>query len=302
MTINSEKPKLNYLDLIQHCKDKGITFNLIEEKEAIRYLENRNYYFKLTAYRSNFKKIDGIYQNLDFAYLIDLANIDATLRRFIIDTSLNLEHALKVWILNYITKDADKDGYAIVDDFSNSYPNAYDQIIQYMTNSSYSSDLNNKHSAHISIWVLVEFMSFGPLSQFIDFYSYRKNTRAIRNVSKTMKYAKNMRNASAHSNALLLNLFTDKEFILRPDAVVVTEGTKMGIDYNYLQDMKIHDLIALFTLAKRVLSNESLKHVANQGRHVSNRFNKNENYYDEVPTIKQFKQLFTKMIDYIDPT
>ncbi|MFP7242393.1 Abi family protein [Pediococcus pentosaceus] len=268
----------------------------------MHYLENRNYFFKLTSYRSNFKKIDGIYQNLDFAYLIDLANIDATLRRFIINTSLNLEHALKVWILNYITQDNNEDGYSIVDDFAKSFPGAYDQTLQYMSASVYSKDLKDKHSQNISIWVLVEFMSFGPLGQFIDFYSNRKKTRQISNVSKTMKYAKNMRNSSAHSNVLLVNLFTDKEFIHRPDAIIVTEGRRMGIDeYSYFQDMKIHDLIALFTLSKRVLSTESLRHVANQGRHVTKRMEKHEHYYDEVPPITQFKQLFTKMIDYIDP-
>lgn len=225
---NENKPKLTHPELIEHCKTKGITFNEISEEDAIRYLENRNYYFKLTSYRSNFKKIDKQYQNLDFAYLIDLANIDATLRRFIITTSINLEHSLKVWILSYITSDHQEDGYSIVDDFKRNYPGAYEQTIGYLEASSYSQDLNDKHHEAVSIWVLIEFMSFGPLSQFIDFYSMRKKTKALKTVAKTMKYAKNMRNASAHSTPLLINMFTDKQFIPRPDAVIVNEGTKMG--------------------------------------------------------------------------
>lgn len=81
------------------------------------------------------------------------------------------------------------------------------------------------------------------------------------------------------------------------------KALKWGVDeYTYFQDKKIHDLIALFTLSSRVLSQEALKHVSNQGRHVLKRIDKNPDYYEQVPSIRQFKLLFAKMIDHIDPS
>ena len=76
-----EKPFLNVFDQIQQLKEKGITFNLISEKEAETYLYNYNYYFKLTSYRKNYLKYfdgenEGKYIHLDFGYLKDLAVID----------------------------------------------------------------------------------------------------------------------------------------------------------------------------------------------------------------------------------
>lgn len=59
-------------ELIVHMKSKGIGFNIVSEDEAINFLENNNYYFKLAAYRNLFPKVTrgkrkGQYQKLEFA-------------------------------------------------------------------------------------------------------------------------------------------------------------------------------------------------------------------------------------------
>lgn len=295
-----DKPKLSYQDQINHLKEKNIKFNIMTERDAMSYLESRNYYFKLTSYRSNFKKIDGVYQNLEFAYLVDLANIDAQLRRFIITTSLNTEHAMKVTLIRYITSDPNEDGYEIVDAFKHNRSSAFDQAINYLSQSEYSLDLYNKHHEDPSIWVLIEILSFGGLGQFVEFYKSRNNTKTISIYAKIFKFAKNLRNAAAHSNPLLVNLFTDREFIPRPTTEMVSFGKKMGINRSYIQDSKINDLIALFVLTKSLNSKEAVTHISKQATDVINRFDKHADYYIDVASIQQFKKLLSKMIDYLN--
>jgi abortive infection bacteriophage resistance protein len=294
------KPKFTFSEMTAHAVEKGITFNIISESDTIRYLTNRNYYFKLTSYRSNFKKMDGVYANLDFSYLVDLANIDATLRRFIISTSLNIEHSLKVLLLSHITADKNEDGYTIVDDFRKQRPIVFEQTLKYLSKSRYSTDMYEKHHRDPAIWVLLEIMTFGGLTQFVEFYGERVPTRKLRSITKIFKFSKNLRNASAHSNPILINLFTRHEFIRRPTSQMVTFGEKMGIERDYMTDMKVHDLVALFTLAKMLSSPEAIKHTANQARHVLNRLDKNESYYIDNAPIQQFKSIFSKMVAFLE--
>lgn len=294
------KPKFNYSDQVTHLKEKNIKFNIISESDAIDYLERKNYYFKLTSYRSNFKKTHGLYENLEFAYLVDLANIDAQLRRFIITTSLNTEHAMKVTLLRYITNDSNEDGYEIIDAFKQNRRSAFDLAIKNLSQSQYSSDFYKKHHIDPSVWVLLEILSFGGLVQFVEFYRSRNATKTIKVYSKIFKLAKNLRNAAAHSTPLLVNLFTDRESIRRPMPEIVSYGDVMGIERKYLRDSKINDLVALFVLTKSLNSDRAIAHISKQAMDVLNRFDKHSDYYVDVPSIQEFKQLLSKMIDYLN--
>ena len=75
------KPMLSVTGLIEHMQSKNITFNIMTVDWAKEYLEKNNNYFKLTSYRKNYSKFtsgkcEGQYENLDFAFLIELARID----------------------------------------------------------------------------------------------------------------------------------------------------------------------------------------------------------------------------------
>lgn len=105
------KPMLSTKELIEHMKEKGITFRETSEKEAMDFLENNNYYMKLAAYRANYEKCvegkrKGMYQNLDFAYLQELSRLDMHLRHLVLEMCLDIEHAIKfgLWTLQQRTR------------------------------------------------------------------------------------------------------------------------------------------------------------------------------------------------------
>src|SRR5699024_6372912 len=178
-----EKRMMSTNELINHMKSKGITFNFISENEASKTLNKVNYYFKVTSYRSNFPKNESNkYENLDFAYLVDLASIDMQLREYLFDLSIDIEHGIKVLLLNLISNDVNEDGYSIVEDFKINYPNQYQRTLKYLEKNKYLHDMYKKHHNNISIWVFLEVMTFGTLSIFVDFYLKRKNTRSVRQI------------------------------------------------------------------------------------------------------------------------
>ena len=299
MSKKDEKPKLTYLSLLNHMESKGITFNKGSRINAEKFLENKNYYFKVTSYRTNFSKINGKYVNLDFTYLQDLAAIDANLRRFLTDITLAVEHGLKVKLLDLITKNKSEDGYSIVQEFRRSNPKSYSRTLSYLKNNRYASDLYKKHHAEPPVWVFLEVSTFGDLSQFIEFYNKKHPNKTLRKIVANLKFAKNIRNAAAHSNPIIVNLFSPNEFIPKPTQVIISEAHLMKIDNKLITDMKIHDLIALFYLNKLLNSAESRKHVYKKGiNDVINRFNKHADYYKTVPSIALFRDSLQKMIDF----
>lgn len=294
------KPKMTTDELISHMKSKGITFENIDEKEAKNILNHKNYYFKLTSYRKNFSKIDNEYQNLDFSYLVDIASIDMQLREYLLSLSLDIEHGVKVKILALITSDPKEDGYEIVRDFKEAYCSVYEQTVRYLEHNKYMNDFYNKHHENISVWALLEVMTFGSLSIFIDFYYKRKHYRAVKTIKNYFKYTKNIRNACAHSNPILVNLFSEQERINHPSAPVTLAAKKMGIEREYIKDLKINDLVSLFYLHKVIQSDKLGEHRYKKGNELIKRLNRNSSWYSEVRTINIFKNILNKLVDYLN--
>ena len=96
-----KKPMLKVNDLITYMKTKGIKFDICNEQDAERHLIGHNNYFKLTSYRKNYTKYTsgsnkGKYENLEFAYLVELARLDVEIRSLLLNISLDIEHFLKL--------------------------------------------------------------------------------------------------------------------------------------------------------------------------------------------------------------
>ena len=211
--MGSWKQLLSIDELIQHMKNRGITFNEISENDAKQFLQNNNYYMKLAAYRANYDKCDtgkrqGQYKKLDFGYLKELSTIDMYLRYIVMDMCLDIEHVIKVRLIKNITNNPSEDGYDIVRKFI-----AQDDNLRILKNirshksGEYCKDLIEKYYPYFPVWVFVELISFGDLLYFCSFYEKIYGVQIINN--KLMNTVRDVRNAAAHSNCLL-NKMTEK--------------------------------------------------------------------------------------------
>ena len=207
------KQLLSIEELIQHMKNRGITFNEISENDAKQFLQNNNYYMKLAAYRANYDKCDtgkrqGQYKKLDFGYLKELSTIDMYLRYIVMDMCLDIEHVIKVRLIKNITNNPSEDGYDIVRKFI-----AQDDNLRILKNirshksGEYCKDLIEKYYPYFPVWVFVELISFGDLLYFCSFYEKIYGVQIINN--KLKNTVRDVRNAAAHSNCLL-NKMTEK--------------------------------------------------------------------------------------------
>ncbi|OON87750.1 hypothetical protein BXO88_02980 [Oribacterium sp. C9] len=208
-------------------KKKGITFSCgVSEDDAKEFLRNNNYYMKLSSYRKNFYKRSegkkkGQYSNLDFAYLKELSTLDMHLRYLIIEMCLDIEHSIKVVLLNHVSSDPNEDGYSIVNNFLSFNPNNMKILSRIQTHKSgeYCKDLIKKYYPNFPVWVFLELISFGDLIFFCDYYAQTTGIRIVEN--KYMNVVRDLRNAAAHSNCILNNITTRIDPSKQIDSTIV---------------------------------------------------------------------------------
>lgn len=300
MTSSNRKPMLATSQLIKTMKSKGIVFNKVSTTKARQILEHDNYYFELSLYADNFPKIKGQYQNLDFAYLVDVSSLDFHLREYLMQLCLDIEHRIKVKLMALIANDPREDGYSIVQDFGRQNKFEYGKTMDHLKKSQYLQDLFQPRSDQVSIWLFFEGTTFGTLVLFVDFYTKRTSSKVTRQIHNYLQYAKNIRNACAHNNPILVNLFSDKTFLRKPAAPIRTAARTLGISSQYLHDWKINDLVSLFYLHKLLRSQPLDVHRRQTGDYLIERFNKHRDWYSDNVNMNTFKQILTVLIDYIN--
>lgn len=293
------KPKLSLDGQIEHLKEKGVLFNIMDEAEARDYLGRHNNYFKLTAYRKNYDKHPAgenkdKYINLEFAYLVDIAVIDMQLRYRIVHMALDLEHHTKLQLLRKMDK-YNEDGYQVVQDYIDSLDEKqrkiFDSEINRNKGNIYCGDIIAKYEGAFPIWAFIEIVSFGRLVAFYGFCADRFSDKSMKDTFYRLLTCKEIRNASAHSNCILNNLKA-KTAAHSTNAAVTSELMKIkGMNTNFrknrMSNARIQQVVTLLYTHKDMVESEGIKRSESEDiKKIMERVDKNYDYYNTNPMIK----------------
>lgn len=319
------KPKLEPEKIIEKIKnEKGITFNFISEEEAIEYLRHHNNYYRIASYRKNYDKKTtgeekGKYINLDFSNLVDLSIIDMRIRFLIIHMCLDVEHDLKIRLLNDITSNSSEDGYSVVVDFLQSNEFLYEDIYK-KRKSTYVGDLINKFfsfDTHINvngkvifdsvdvrcpIWAFVEIISFGEFIKFYDFYYSNSASQNFPIPISLLNPVKSIRNACAHNNCIINNLrsgFTKPGKVVSSFISNISDISKAERK-KYLSVRPIFEFICLLIVYDKIVSEKVKKHRYSELKDlVYNRMCRNKKYYENQQLLKSTYKFLKKVVDFL---
>lgn len=298
------KQLLTSQQLVDHMKTKGISFDLVSEEDARDFLEKHNYYMKLASYRENYQKRSsgthaGQYVNLDFAYLQELSTIDMHLRYQILHMCLDIEHFLKVSLLNAIENNLQEDGYTIIRKFIAKDSNVKALLTIRSHKSDYCKELIEKYYPDFPVWVFVELISFGDLTHLCSFYTEQYGTKIADHI--LLNSVRDIRNACAHSNCLINKLKPNGN---KPhNSVVMRVKSVPGISESSrdkkLKNSCIYDYVCLlFAYNEIVTSQEAKKKTYCEVKHLfDERMVRHSEWFSKNDLIRSSYEFVKKIVD-----
>lgn len=321
MEEQNEKLKLTVEEQIQDMVDKNIQFELYSKEDAKKFLKYNNYYFKLKSYARNYninprtKK----YYNLDFAYLVELSKLDMYIRKIILELSLDVEHYLKVRLMNDLSDNPEEDGYNIVRLFFQYHSNAGADIQSKANKYSFCSDLAEKHlneykePKKLSVWNIVELFSFG---NFMELYGLYYQTYPSFNYYTYLRSIKFIRNAAAHNNCILSTLRKPPNSLKKFSKTKklanilgkIPEFQKLDNRDAMMRNPVIHDFVTLLFVYNDIMKvsetkynrNKKMEEICHLFCDEDGRIKKNKSYFQKNPYIKEAYSFICSIIKYID--
>lgn len=314
------RPMMKISEMVSYLKEKNIKFEIISEESAEKYLRDNNNYFNVTAYKHNFERyfIDGEFVDkfidLDFAYLKDMAIIDHRVRLVLFKMIIDIEHYLKIRILNLIENIDEEDGYRIVNmylekDFNDEkFPRKLHISIFKKVGSEYYNKIFSKYDIdkdkkleNIPVWEFLEIITFGELVNFYEFFAKEydlrkesKNVFILREVGK-------LRNAVAHNSCVLCDL-DKKDNQFAPDYKIIDFLNKCGINKdtrdNKLSNSRIRQITYTLYMFNEVVTSDGVK--KNVTEDINNlffdRIIHHKEYYNNNELLKSIYSYFEKII------
>ncbi len=314
-SINMHKTKLTIEQQIDDMKSKGVCFNTVTEQDAIRYLKFNCYYFKLKAYERNFEVYHstakkGQYINLDFAYIQELYELDNILKSLIISMATDIEHALKIRILNDVIANSEEDGYSIVNKFlSEDFVRV--KAIREKVGKTTLTDLIKSHISaddtdidEYALWEIVEVLSLGSFIELYELY-YGTYHSSQPNYTSFLKPVKILRNAAAHNNCLLNSIRKPYNVSISATKEMMTllsriNGITKETRNKWMANPLIHDFIVLVFLYLQVVKDSKKKQACIQALDdlFFSRMLKNKDYFIKNNVLCECYHFTSRVVQY----
>lgn len=307
-------------EMIPYLKTKNIKFNIISEESAERYLRDNNNYFNVTAYKHNFERyfVDGKFVDkfidLDFAYLKDLAIIDHRVRLILFKMIIDIEHYLKIRILNLIENISDEDGYKIVnmylekDFYDEKFPRKLHSSIFKKVGSDYYDKIFSKYDIdkdkkleNIPIWEFLEIITFGELINFYDFFAKEYNLKYESKNIFILREVCKLRNAVAHNSCVLSDL-EKKNNQYKPDHRILDYLNRCEINKdsrdNKLSNSRVRQITYTLYIFNEIVTSSGVKQnvVENINELFFDRIILHKEYYNSNELLKSIYNYFEKII------
>ena len=297
--------KLTIPEIISYCKETlGITFNLKSEEEAAVFLAKHNYFFRLKQYADFGEKTkSGKFTNVDFGQMVELSTVDMFLRKLILKMTLDLEHYLKVKIINDSQENPSDDGYTVVENFLETH-NRVRHLIENLNNSSYfyNRQVFDKYKEKTSVWSIVEMLGF---SDFIDFYAhYYQYFHQKCEYTPHFDSVRRLRNAAAHNTCMISNLKPQSWF--KSDIEINFEllGANLevgnGVISSCLKVPVLNDFAVMLSNYVKLISSPKIKEktLEEMQEFFNGRMILHKDYFENVNEIKNAYHFAKDVLDY----
>lgn len=271
-------PKFTVPEIINHLKnDLGVTFNYVSENDASEFLHKNNYYFRLKQYMNNFdnKTKKGKFINLDFGHLVELSTIDMYFRKLILKMTIDLEHYLKVGLVNTCQTNLADNGYDVVYKFLSDNPKISLSINSINAAINYEPNIPKED---IAVWNIVELLGFYDFISFYIFYHKYFNLNCDN--SFHLDCVRRLRNSAAHNSCMLSSLNPVPNFKFDTEVCFDLLQSGKGLNPNVISSsMKVpvlNDFAIMLHLYNKNISSKRIKQI----------------------TIEELKEFFTDRVIY----
>lgn len=299
-----KEPKLTVPQIIEYCKNElGLTFNIMTEEKAQEFLHKNNYFFRIKQYTEicTDKTKSGKYNGLDFGHLVELSTIDMFLRKLLLKMTIDLEHYLKVNLVNDCQTNPDDDGYGVVKAFFEKYPYIQKNVASGNNFSSYSGMDIEQCLAFPAVWNIVELLGFHDFTFFYSFYydyfhlksEYKSHIDSIRRI----------RNAAAHNSCMLCNFKPGKSHF-DPEISFELAGANLGVSPGTvtanLKIPLINDFAVMLSVYTRLITSPMVKQKTFEEikEFFDGRMIYHKDYFEKFTNIKNAYQFARALLDY----
>ena len=296
--------KLTVPEIIDYMKSEGITFNLVSEEDAADFLRKHNYFFRIKSYADNFefKQKTGKYVGLDFGQLQELSTVDMYLRKLLFKMTVDVEHCLKVRVVNDCQENPADDGFEVVQKFLASDAEAKRSVSFAVNSGSYDAASFQKYVERPGVWNLVEMLGFYDfISFFIFYYKYfHLNNAQIKHFDSVRR----LRNAAAHNSCMLRSLLPEQNFNFDMDVCFELSGNKCGLTPTEIShNMKIpvlNDFAVMLSVYTQMISSPRIKEMTfkEMKEFFDGRMMKHKDYFSGNETITSAYKYARKVLEW----